>query len=109
MFIKHHLIVPVVAFFIFIGSTCGLAQDTRTTKPGYFASISEELLDKAIEYVVAKDNVALQKLMDTKMVFMLKGGLQVYIVDSKIFKGKVKIRPVGEMFEVWTLIEAVSN
>jgi len=54
-------------------------------------------------------NVALQKLMDSNMVFMLKGGLKVYIVDTKIFSGKVKIRPAGQTVEVWTLIEAVGK
>ena len=101
--------MPVIALFIFISSTCVLAQNTRITKSGYLASVSEELLDKAIEYAVAKDNVALQKLMDSKMVFMLKGGLKVYIVDTKIFSGKVKIRPAGQTVEVWTLIEAVGK
>ena len=71
--------------------------------------MSEKLLDKAIEYAAVKDYTALQKLMDTKMVFMLKGGLNVYIEDTKIFSGKVKIRPVGQTIEVWTLIEAVGK
>ena len=89
---KIYLIVIVIALFIFISNTCVLAQNTRITKSGYLASVSEELLDKAIEYAVAKDNVALQKLMDSKMV-----------------SGKVKIRPAGQTVEVWTLIEAVGK
>lgn len=90
-------------------SSIALAQETRTTNPGYLASFSEELLDKAVEYAVAKDDVAFQKLLDTKLVFPLKGGLRVYIVDTKIFSGKVKIRPVGETFELWTVIEAIAD
>lgn len=86
-----------------------LAQETRTTKSGYLASPSEQLLDKAIQYISVKDYVAVQKLLDTKMVIMLKGGLRVYVVDSKIFSGKIKIRPVGQTIEIWTVTEAVSN
>ena len=106
---KIYFIVPMIALFIFISSTCVLAQNTRITKSGYLASMSEELLNKAVEYVVAKDNVALQKLMNTNMVFMLKGDMKVYIVDTKFFSGMVKIRPVGQTVEVWTLIEAVGK
>jgi hypothetical protein len=43
------------------------------------------------------------------LVFELKEGLKVYVVDTKLFSGKVKIRPVGETVEVWTVLEAVSN
>ena len=106
---KTIIMVTVFFLFIVIGNNYALAQNARITKSGYLASTSEELLDKAIEYAVAKDYAALQKILDTQLVFMLKGGLRVYIVDTKIFSGKVKIRPVGETFEVWTLIEAVSN
>lgn len=109
MFKKTIIMVTVFFLFIVIGNNYALAQNARITKSGYLASTSEELLDKAIEYAVAKDHAALQKILDTHLVFMLKGGLRVYIVDTKIFSGKVKIRPVGETFEVWTLIEAVSN
>jgi hypothetical protein len=82
-------------------------QNTKTTASGYLASTSEELLDKAISYLVDKDNVALQKILDTGLVFELKGGLSVYVVNTKMFSGKVKIRPVGETVEIWTLIEAI--
>ncbi|NJB66414.1 hypothetical protein GGQ74_000054 [Desulfobaculum xiamenense] len=92
-----------------VWSSPTFAQDIRTTKSGYLASVSEAWLDKAVEYAVARDDVALQKLIDSKLVFVLKGGLRVYVVDTKIFSGIVKIRPVGETFEVWTLIEAISN
>lgn len=106
---KVYLIVPVIVLFIFISSTYVSAQNTKITKPGYLASVSEKLLDKAFEYAVAKDAAALQKLIDSKMVFVLKGGLRVYIVDIKMFSGKVKIRPAGQTVEVWTSIEAVGD
>lgn len=106
---KISILITLISLFISLGSNFALAQDTRTTKSGYLASVSEKLLDKAIDYAVAKDHTALQKLMDTNLVFMLKSGLRIHIVDTKIFSGKVKIRPAGETVEVWTLIEAVGN
>lgn len=106
--ITKHAVV-LISMFVFMCCSLVIAQNIRTTKAGYLASVSEELLDKAIEYAVAKDHVALQKLLNSKLVFELKAGLKVYVVDSKFFSGKVKIRPVGETVEVWTVLEAVSN
>lgn len=85
------------------------AENIKTTKPGYLASLSETMLEKAIDYAVANDKIALQKLLDSNLVFILKEGIRVYIVDVKLFSGTVKIRPVGETFEVWTVTEAVSK
>lgn len=83
------------------------SQSGCITKSGYLASVSEELLDKAVTLLVQEDMVALQKLMDTDVVFMLKGGVSVHIEDTKIFSGKVEIRPAGYIDSVWTAIEAI--
>ena len=80
-----------------------------TTKSGFIASPSQELLEKAISYIVAKDEAAFNKLLATGMVIPLKAGLEVEIVDTKIFKGLVKIRPRGEVIELWTNIEAIQQ
>lgn len=110
MYNRKNIVSTSVLFLIFvIFSNLALAQSTRKTVPGYLASTSEDLLDKAIEYAVSKDYVALQKLLDSDLVFMLKGGLEVYIVKCKFFSGKVKIRPTGETIEIWTVIEAVKE
>lgn len=106
---RMKLTIVLISVFVLICSSLAIAQSTRTTKAGCWASVSEELLDKAMDYAVAKDYVALQKLLDSKLVFELKAGLEVYVVDTKFFSGKVKIRPVGETVEVWTVLEAVSK
>lgn len=99
-----------VIFTVLLISASTLAGTTvYTTKSGYLASISEKMLDKAIDYSVAGDTAALQKLMDAKLVFVMKGGLRVYLEDLKMFAGKVKIRPVGETVEVWTVYEAINK
>ena len=98
------LITIVVALTAFTS-----AAHAKTTKSGYLASPSQEMLEKAISYVVAKDEGAFNKIMESGMVISLKAGLQVEIVDTKIFKGLVKIRPRGETLELWTNIEAVGD
>lgn len=82
------------------------AQEYKTTKDGYLAAISEEYLDKALDLINAKDYEALQKLIDRKVVFWLKEGLKVQIVD-RTWTGTIKIRPKGKLVEVWTFAEAV--
>ncbi len=90
------------------GPSAGPSSDTGSvTVSGYFASPSEDLLDKAISYSVADDTAAVQEILSTGAVIALKGGIRVQIVDSEFFKGKVKIRPVGDTIELWTVAEAV--
>jgi len=80
-----------------------------TTVGGYLASPSKELLEKATSYAVAKDEAALKKLMEGGMVISLKAGIDIEIVETKLFSGLVKIRPRGETLELWTVIEAVKQ
>jgi len=83
------------------------AQSVYTTKSGYFAAINEEALDKCLQYIVDKDREALGKLYDSGLIFPLKEGLRVYYVKSS-YSG-VKIRPEGELIEIWTVREALSG
>jgi hypothetical protein len=104
-------IILMIVFYLLIGieDNSVFAQTIRITKAGYPASTSEIFIDKAAEYVAANDLAALQTLIDKNLIFPLKGGLKVYVVDTKLFSGKIKIRPVGKTIEFWTLFEAVSS
>jgi hypothetical protein len=100
------LLMVVVSMLI---SAVAYSQTTYVTKSGYLAGVTEEALDKAIDYAVQKDDSALQQLISTGMVFPLKAGIPVHIVDTKFFSGKVKIRPRGSTVEVWTVMEAIQK
>ena len=75
---------------------------------GVLASPSEELLDKALRYVIEDDEAALIKLMNTGQVIELKVGMRAHLVKST-FTGKIKIRPHGQTIELWTVIEAIEE
>lgn len=92
-------------FFAALPSALG---GNSITVGGNIASTSEELLSKAVSYAVAKDQAAFDTLIASGAVIWLKGGVEVQIVDTKIFSGKVKIRPIGQTLELWTLIEGVT-
>ena len=84
-----------------------LAQTLYLTKENYPASASRTYLDKFVEYSVAKDYAATQKLLDSGLVILLKPGIEVYLVETKLWSGVVKIRPKGYTQEFWTLSEAI--
>jgi len=92
-----------------VKSNESLPPGVRYTTGGKVAALTEELLDKAYGYIAADDKVAFAKLLDSGTVIILKAGLKVQIVDTKVFSGKVKIRPIGETVELWTVMEAVTE
>lgn len=79
------------------------------TKSGYLAALTEEELDRAVRYAVDHDEAALKQLVGTGTVFVLKAGLRVVLVDTHLFGGKAKIRPRGQMLEVWVPMEAIGH
>ena len=94
-------------FLMVFWAAPAFAQTIYVTTGSYMAGVTEEAFDKGMDYVVQKDHVALQKLMNAGLVFQLKPGVKVHVMKMKMFSGKVKIRPVGSVGEVWTAIEAV--
>jgi hypothetical protein len=78
------------------------------TKGDHIAAISEEWYEEATKYLFQDDMVALQKLIDANVAFVLKEGISVQLVKTKMLKGRVEIRPVGFVDTIWTSIEAVT-
>lgn len=105
----HKKLTLIILSVMIMNVSFALAQDVCVTKSGYFAAVTKQDFAKAVEYFVQKDEEALNKLMKTKRVFPLKGGIKVYVVKGGIFSGKVKIRPAGSTVEIWTFREAISG
>ena len=100
--------ISLIAIVLVLTTFASVAQ-AKTTKSGFLASTSQELLIEALAYAATKDEDAYNKIITTGDVFALKGGLEVEIVETDISKGLVKIRPRGETVELWTDIEAVGD
>ena len=84
------------------------ADGGPVTVGSYLASQSLDMLERAESYVAQRDDEALQKLIDSGDVFILKSGIRVEVMDTKgIFSQLVKIRPRGETIEIWTVAEAI--
>jgi len=86
-----------------------LGANEYLTKQGYLAALTEELLDKATSYAVEKDEEALERIVATNTVFPLKPGVRVVVTETHLLGGKVKIRPKGQLIEVWVPMEAIGK
>jgi len=89
---------------------------TRTTSDGrarrftvgkHLAATTPEWLSRGLSLIDQQDWEALAKLSLAGHVFILKEGIEVELVDVKMFSGTVKIRIRGETEEYWTVSEAV--
>lgn len=70
-----------------------------------------EAKDKLTQYAVDKDdaafNSAWEEYASTGECVILKVGTAVFVVDSAIFRGLVKLRPAGSTDEYWTEMESI--
>jgi hypothetical protein len=81
---------------------------TRITRSGHLAAERKEDLDRAIRYVSQKDEKALNRLIESDKVFLLKAGVEVYTEGCEgFFCLIIKIRPIGEDSVFYTTREAV--
>ena len=70
---RTQLVIMLVLTLVFSAASA-VAQNVYITKSGYMAGVTEQAFDKGMDYIVQKDHVALQKLMDAGLVFPLKIG-----------------------------------
>jgi len=99
--------VFILFVFVFIlSANIVFAEPSCLTKDGYFAAVSEKILDEAVDYSRQKDLKALRKLKEQNLLFSLKEGVEVYREDVT-WDGKVEIRLPGQRQTLWTLMEAV--
>jgi len=89
------------------------AQDADSpciTQKGHFGAFTETLLDQVSAMIENKDTEAAAKLMAQSggRILILKGGDPVFVEERNIMSGKIKIRPKGQTFSLWTHAEAVN-
>lgn len=99
-------IILTIIIMILMTSTMAIAGPKCTTNGGYPATVSADLLEEAITYVSQGDKAALQQLLNTGYVIILKDGITVYRQDVT-WGGKVEIRLPGHRQTFWTVMEAI--
>lgn len=96
-----------IIFILIIAASC-FAQDYsnyHVTKNNYLFAYTEKDLDLATELCAEKDTDALQQMIDQNRVIIVKEGLSVSIVKSKLTKYLVRFK--GTTLELWTVREAI--
>jgi len=87
------------------------AQSKRIASNSYFGCESREYFGKLVRYIVQKDTEAfkngLASAVMTGTCTLFNSGEEVFLADTAIFSGMVKVRRRGEAAEYWTNLEAV--
>lgn len=101
MFVSVFLAVVIILSAVSVHGSC-------RTKADFLAGVTEADFDRAVKYLTQGDAEALQTLLDSGRVIVMKPNIEVFLEDTKIFSGKVKIRPKGVAgLTLWTFTEAV--
>lgn len=98
------LIMSLVLSVSLLAGTRGITQD------GYIFTATKEQMDQVVSLLGDKPAFAkkMTQLQNAGAGGFLKAGLKVEIMEST-WGGLVKIRLVGDTFEVWTVREAVKT
>lgn len=79
----------------------------------WFGCADRDYFRKLVRYTVQGDKDAFVKAMaigiQTGVCTIFKNGERVYITDTSLFRGEVKVRRPGQMIEYWTVMEAVKS
>jgi hypothetical protein len=85
--------------------------EKRISGDNWFGCTARDYFEKLVGYAVQKDNEAFAKALTTGLLSgtctRFKNGEVVYIANTALFSGLVKVRRKGETQEYWTNIEAV--
>ena len=77
----------------------------------WFGCSDREYFDQIVKYIVDDDKQAAEQALNAGILYgectIFFSGEQVYLTDTAIFSGLVKIRRKGETQDFWTYAEAV--
>ena len=79
----------------------------------WFGCANRDYFRKLVRYTVQGDKDAFVKALaigiQTGVCTIFKDGERVYITDTSLFRGEVRVRRPGQMVEYWTVMEAVKS
>ncbi|MGE6580404.1 hypothetical protein ACQKD0_05135 [Vreelandella aquamarina] len=88
----------------------GGVQAREFNGSGQPACLTENLLDQIIDAATSRNTAGIEYLLNNGCV-VPRAGIQVSVIDTKVFSGKAKVRAFidGRPIELWTTIEALSR
>ena len=98
---------------VVLWSTAALAVEGYINGNSWFGCTKKEYFRKLVRYAARGDEDAFAKGLAlglrAGMCTLFKNGEKVYITDTSLLKGEVKVRRPGQMVEYWTVMEAVKS
>lgn len=109
---KHKsLKVAGVALGLALLAASAYAGDKRISSDSYFGCTSRDYFEKLVGYAAQKDMGAFKQGLAAGILAgqctTFNTGESVFLAETAIFSGLVKVRREGSMAEYWTNIEAV--
>jgi hypothetical protein len=87
------------------------SNEERIKSDGYVGCKTREYSDKLDQYAANRDRQAFENALAAGILSgectRFRAGESVFLTDTAIFSGLVKIRRAGDLSEYWTNIEAV--
>jgi hypothetical protein len=99
-------IVLLISLFLFSALNVHAAQNCFTKK-NYLAARTPELVVTANNLAAQKNFTALKKMIDSRLVYILRDKIPVQIKAMDKTKKKIKISFISVKLTVWTSKEAV--
>lgn len=85
--------------------------EKRISGENWFGCTDREYFSKLVDYAVQDDQQAFSQALATGVVAgvctTFTNGENVFITDTAVFSGLVKVRRRGEITEYWTNLEAI--
>jgi hypothetical protein len=102
--LKFNVVVLITVLTLAASAATAVAgEGTITTVT--FGATSKEVSGKVTRYAIDKDGAAILQLVQRGLVILLQPGQRVYLVETALFSGLVKVRLKGSTDEVWIPIE----
>ena len=83
----------------------------RISSDSWFGCTDRDYYEKLLQYLAQNDDEAFKRGLAAGLLTGsctgFKDGEPVYIMDTAIFSGLIKVRRGGETMEYWTNLEAV--
>ncbi|MBZ5486896.1 hypothetical protein HW452_05090 [Halomonas aquamarina] len=104
---KRSIMIVMAVAIMVISSNAHARQFNGSGQP---ACLTENMLDQIIDAAVSRNTAGIEYMLNNGCV-VPRAGIQVSVVDTKILRGKVKVRAFigGRPVELWTTIEALSR
>lgn len=105
----------VIVFFLVVANALAAVAEAqssmRVSRDGFFGCSSRDYFQKLVGFASQRDTAAFEQGLLAGFIsgacVKLKAGEEVFVADTALLSGLIKVRPRGQVTEFWTVMEAV--